>query len=186
MKESLDQFFRQMTPNTGAYNDEVIADAMAAVFEKSSNDVLVTHSQDGGPGWYTAIRTDKVRGIVAMEPGAFLFPEGEVPEIETTSSPFPAKGVAAPMKDFLKLTKIPIVVYYGDNIPSEPTDNRRVRLNLARKWATVINSYGGDATIVHLPEIGVYGNTHFLFADLNNIQIANLMKKWMKDKGLAK
>jgi len=61
-----------------------------------------------------------------------------------------------------------------------------VRLNLARKWAAVINRYGGDASIVHLPEIGVYGNTHFLFADQNNVQIANLMEKWMKNKGLAK
>ena len=95
------------------------------------------------------------------------------------------------MKDFLKLTKIPIVVYYGDNIPSEPTDNWgqdnwRVRLNLARKWAAAINRYGGDATIVHLPEVGIYGNTHFLFADLNNVQIADLIEKWMKVKGLAK
>ena len=190
-KESLDQFFRQMTPNTGAYNDEVIAAAMADVFEKSGDGVLVTHSQGGGPGWYTAIKTDKVRGIVAMEPGAFLFPEGEVPEVEATSSPFPAKGVAVPVKDFLKLTKIPIVVYYGDNIPSEPTDNWgqdnwRVRLNLARKWAAAINRYGGDAKIVHLPKVGIYGNTHFLFADLNNVQIADLIEKWMKVKGLAK
>lgn len=59
-------------------------------------------------------------------------------------------------------------------------------MNLARKWAAAINRYGGDAAIVHLPEIGVYGNTHFLFADLNNVQIANVMEKWMKDKGFAK
>jgi hypothetical protein len=49
-KESLNQFFRQMTPNTGAYNNEVIADAMAAVFEKSGAGALVAHSQGGGPG----------------------------------------------------------------------------------------------------------------------------------------
>jgi len=37
---------------------------------------------------------------------------------------------------------------------------------------------------IELPEIGIYGNTHFLMSDLNNIQIADLLSKWMKEKGL--
>ena len=74
-----DQFFRQMTPNTGAYDDGVISRAMAAVFERSGPGVLVTHSQGGGPGWYTAILSRDVKGVIALEPGTFLFPEGEVP-----------------------------------------------------------------------------------------------------------
>jgi hypothetical protein len=39
---------------------------------------------------------------------------------------------------------------------------------------------------VHLPEIGIYGNTHFMFSDLNNVQIANLMAEFLKEKGLDK
>jgi hypothetical protein len=35
-------------------------------------------------------------------------------------------------------------------------------------------------TVVHLPEIGIKGNTHFLFADLNNIQIAAQVDKWLR------
>ena len=91
----------------------------------------------------------------------------------------------------MKLTKIPIVVYFGDNIPSEPTDNFgkdnwRVRLNLARKWEKVVNKYGGDCSVVYLPDIGIKGNTHFLMADLNNKEVADVMEKWLIDKGLAK
>ncbi len=36
--------------------------------------------------------------------------------------------------------------------------------------------YGGE------PEIGIKGNTHFPFSDLNNVQIADLLSKWLKDK----
>lgn len=54
---------------------------------------------------------------------------------------------------------------------------------MARIWAKTINKYGGDATVVHLPEIGIKGNTHFPFSDLNNIEIADLMSEWLKEKG---
>ena len=47
---SLNQFFRQITPNTGAYDLNVVSDAVAAVFDRIGEGVLITHSQ-GGPGW---------------------------------------------------------------------------------------------------------------------------------------
>ena len=39
--ESLNQFFRQMTPNTGPYDAEVISDAMTAVFDRIGSGILV-------------------------------------------------------------------------------------------------------------------------------------------------
>src|SRR5690606_27897035 len=79
--DALNQYFRQMTPNTGAYNEQVIGDAMAAVLEQSGPSVLVTHSQGGGPGWWAAIKSANVKAIVSYEPGSgFVFPENEVPE----------------------------------------------------------------------------------------------------------
>jgi hypothetical protein len=35
-----------------------------------------------------------------------------------------------------------------------------------------------------LPEIGIRGNTHFPFSDLNNVQVADVMSAWLKSKGL--
>jgi hypothetical protein len=32
------------------------------------------------------------------------------------------EGEAVPLEQFRALTRMPIVVYYGDNIPAEPTD----------------------------------------------------------------
>ncbi len=186
---SMDQFFRQMTPNTGAYDDAVISDAMAAVFEKSGDAILITHSQGGGPGWYTAIKSPHVKAIAAFEPGSgFLFPEGEIPDPLPTTSPFGAlKGTAIPLADFMKLTKIPIVIYYGDYIPDEMTDNWgmdnwRVRLQMARRFADTINRHGGNAKVIHLPDIGIHGNTHFLFAENNNKEIANLLDQWIHEE----
>jgi hypothetical protein len=59
-----------------------------------------------------------------------------------------------------------------------------VRLAMAKLWADAINRRGGDAAVVHLPEIGIHGNTHFPFSDLNNIEIADLLSTWLKEKGL--
>ena len=105
------------------------------------------------------------------------------------SSAGPLEGVGVPLSEFLLLTKIPIVIYYGDNIPTEPTanpgqDNWRVRLAMARLWADAVNRRGGDVTVMHLPEIGIRGNTHFPFSDLNNLEIADLLSKFLEKKGL--
>ena len=40
---------------------------------------------------------------------------------------------------------------------------------MARLWVDAINRHGGDARFVHLPTLGIRGNTHFLFSDLNNV-----------------
>lgn len=188
-----EEFFRSMTPNTGAFDEQVISDAMAKVFERSGDGVLVTHSQGGGPGWWTAIKSDHVKGIIALEPGSgFIFPEGEVPAPMETSSPFGAlKGTAVKLSDFEKLTKRPILVVYGDNIPTERTeawnlDNWRVRLAMAKLWVDAVNHHGGKATLLHLPEKGIKGNTHFLMSDTNNEAIADILEDWMKANGLAR
>lgn len=191
--QAWEQFMRQVTPNTGAFDKKVVADAMSSLFDKLGAGVLITHSMGGGPGWLTAMGNDNVRAVIAYEPGSsFVFPEGEVPPPIPHSGP--EKALAAdpvPMYEFMKLTQIPIVIYYGDNIPDKPTshwgqDTWRARLEMARLFADCINRHGGDAQVVHLPEIGIMGNTHFPFSDLNNIEIADLMSDWLKEKGLDK
>lgn len=181
-KQSLDRFFRMMTPNTGNVDEATIVDAMSAVFDKSGDGILFTHSAGGSPGWKIAIKNNHVKAVVAIEPGGFSFPEGETPDGNRGG-----KGI--PMDEFMKLTKIPIIVYYGDYIPKEesPAYSQNFWRNVlatARQWAKVVNGYGGDVTIVHLPEVGIKGNTHFLMSDLNNVEIAEQVSNWLKEKGL--
>ena len=187
--QALNQFLRSITPNTGPYDPEVIANAMSALFDQIGPGILFTHSQGGGPGWLTAIKNPNVKAIVAFEPGSgFIFPPDALPP------PMPsAAGTLSPetvdKADFLKLTRLPIVIYYGDNFPTTPTaergqDNWHVRLAMARLWVDAINQHGGNAQLVHLPEAGIRGNTHFLMSDLNNQEIAERVANFLTEHKL--
>ncbi len=186
---TLNQFFRHMVPNTGPFELEVNTSAVSALFDRIGPGILVTHSQSGGQGWFTAVKNRNVKAIVAYEPGSnFLFPEGEVPEpITYLGGRLQAVGV--PMPDFMHLTKIPIIIYYGDYIPSQPVQNPgqeqwRAALAMAKRWRDVVNKHGGDVTLVHLPEIGIKGKTHFPMSDLNNVEVANHLSAYLKQKHL--
>jgi hypothetical protein len=187
--ETLNQFFRAMTPNTGPFDMNVVSDGVSAVFDRIGPGILFTHSQGGGPGWLTAIKNAKVKAIVSFEPGSsFVFPQGEVP------APIPSafdtvQGEASTLQQFMALTRIPILIVYGDNIPEQrmdlpAQDSWRARLQMARLWRDAVNHHGGDVTVVHLPEIGIKGNTHFPMSDLNNVQIADLVSKFLAEKDL--
>ncbi|TXC71090.1 alpha/beta fold hydrolase [Sphingomonas ginsenosidivorax] len=187
--ETLNQYFRQMAPDTGPIDIEVNATAVAALFDRIGPGVLVTHSHSGGMGWQAAVKAPNIRGIVAYEPGSnFVFPEGEVPPPQT-ATPAAITAIGTPLSNFMKLTRVPILIVYGDNIPAKPVDNPgqdgwRARLAMARLWRDAVNRRGGDVTVVHLPEIGIRGNTHFPFSDLNNVQIADHMSAFLRAKHL--
>ena len=55
---------------------------------------------------------------------------------------------------------------------------------MANLWVEAINRHGGDTKLVHLPEIGIEGNTHFLMSDLNNIEIADQISEFLAEKNL--
>jgi pimeloyl-ACP methyl ester carboxylesterase len=186
---ALNQFFRQMVPNTGPYDAQTNIEAVSSLFNKIGQGILVTHSQSGGPGWRTAMKNDNVKAVVSFESGGdFVFPEGEMLDTIKVSGRtiVPPK---VPMTDFMKLTKIPIIIYYGDNIPGEPSVNPgqeqwRVFLSIAKQFRDVVNRHGGDVALVHLPAIGIRGNTHFPMSDLNNLDIANHLSEFLKTKSL--
>jgi hypothetical protein len=161
-----------------------------AALAESGPASLVTHSQGGIPGWFTAIASENVESVIAIEPGTFVFPEGEVPDVIPTKYAIPVQGIGVPLAHFDKLTRKPIAIYFGDNIPSEPSkvpawDFWRGTLELAHRFAAVVNAHGGDAKVFHLPEEGVNGNDHFMFQDLNNGDVVDHMASWMATKGLT-
>jgi pimeloyl-ACP methyl ester carboxylesterase len=170
---ALDQLNAQTIPIIGT-DLETNVSAQVALVRKVGPVILITHSASGGPGWHTAMRAPaNVAAVVSYEPVGFVFPQGEVPEGET--------GVVS-LNDFKKLTRIPIQIIWGDFIDSGPLN--RTILERSRRFAEAINRHGGDAEVIHLPEIGIYGNTHFPFADLNNQQIADLLSRFLHRKGL--
>lgn len=185
-KEYMAQFFREMTPDFSDHKQDITA--INALADKIGGNVLVTHSAGGYPGWVVAMQNSNIKGVAAFEPGGYVFPKGEAPE------PMPSltgtlSGVEVSAEEFKKLTEIPIVIYFGDYIPEEPSknlgdENWRVRLAMARKFVETINKHSGNATLVELPKLGIKGNTHFLMQDLNNDVIADLFDKWLKENKL--
>ena len=164
-------------------NHQLDVSALDAMAKTIGDQILVTHSAGGFPGWMAAMRNPEVKGVVALEPGGFVFPEGEVPE------PLPGltggiSGVPVPSEQFAELKKKPVIIYFGDCIPENNAttlggSNWEVRLKMAREFVATINRHGGDATLIILPEIGIRGNSHFLMQELNNDIIANHVAEWL-------
>ena len=80
--DALDQFFRQMTPDTGMdsvngdqnIDNTVVAKSVAAAIDKAfditgKKAILVTHSLGGLAGWEVPQYTDNIAAIIAIEPG---------------------------------------------------------------------------------------------------------------------
>ena len=89
-----------------------------------------------------------------------------------------------------KLAGIPIAIYFGDYIDNGPEDImstsfwRQVR-DGALAFAAQYNADGGDCTVVDLPKIGITGNSHFMFQELNNKEIADHIYQWLESRALA-
>ena len=161
-------------------------------FYKTGPAVLMTHSMGGTIGWRTPWYTQNVKAIIAMEPVGtpFVFPKGYAPkDITTTFAPLVATAMEVDMDKFKLLTQVPLLLVYGDYIPdhqvSDPgQDKWRSELEMARTFVKTVNDLGGDATLIHLPEVGIHGNTHFLMAEKNNQEIFRLIRDWMHVKHL--
>lgn len=179
-EEALDQFFRQMTPDTAMdsvngdqnIDNTVVARAVAATIDKvyartGKNSILVTHSQGGRPGWETARYTDHIAAIVAIEPGMAPVVEGE---------------------DYRVLVRkqIPIAFYYGDYIgesyPQVPAAGMWSKMaSSADSFTLAYTAAGCTSTVIHLPDEGITGNDHFIFQDLNNDVIADHVENWIQE-----
>ena len=179
-EDVLDQFFRQMTPDTGMDNaagdqsidNTVVAQAVAAaideIYDRTGQDsILVTHSQGGLPGWEVPLYTDHVAAIVAIEPGG-------APEVDSDA-------YSAMVEQ-----NIPVTFYYGDYIGEEFTDVPAAAMwsmmaASADTFTEAYNAAGGSSTVVHLPDEGITGNDHFMFQDLNNDVIADHIENWIQE-----
>ena len=129
---------------------------------------LRTHSQGGRVGWATDV--DNIAAIIAVEPGF-------APQI---GSPEYQKFVDA---------KVPMLFLFGDYIENGPADIQstgfwQMVLNQCREFAAQYVADGGDATVVYLPDQDIHGNSHFMFQEKNNTQLADLVADWLAQHGL--
>lgn len=175
---SVDQFFRQMTPDTGMTSDmgadfdgDMVAKAVAATADTvyqmtGKKPILITHSQGGRAGWLTTLYTDKLSAIVAIEPGNA-----------------PAKD--SPEYQEMVKQHLPVSFYFGDYIHNgdpklSATKIWQAKLKECEDFTRQYEASGEHSIVVDLPKEGIYGNDHFLFQDLNNDVIFKHLHRWIE------
>jgi hypothetical protein len=82
------------------------------------------------------------------------------------------------------LASIPTLIVYGDHLADVAEFGDAWASSLARceRVAAVINEKGGDVTVLHLPKAGIFGNSHMLMQDRNNLEVADLILRWIRSR----
>lgn len=140
---------------------------LALLAKKINGAILVGHSQAGHFPIETALLDpNHIKGMVLLEPGTC--------EAEKFSD-----------SEILKLVNIPLLVVYGDHLEGSieipnSTDSWQKRFDGCNRLINRINTNGGEAAMLYLPDKGMNGNTHMFMQDKNNLDVADLIMKWMK------
>jgi pimeloyl-ACP methyl ester carboxylesterase len=81
------------------------------------------------------------------------------------------------------LAKIPTLVIYGDHLGDVPSVSALWlgAFQGCQQFVGQLNAAGGDATMLHLPDAGLLGNSHMLMQDKNNLRIADLILRWIDE-----
>jgi hypothetical protein len=161
-------------------NAQLQSDAAAKLMDRIGPSVALTNSAGGLRAILTALKTDNLVGIVMYENVGYVYPNGEGP-----GGRIGVFGpVEVPLEVFRKLTKVPMQVVWGDNVDKagNMVDARR----LSRLFCEKVNKYGGHCEILLLPDVGLKGNTHLPFADMNNVAVADELSRFLARYGLDK
>jgi hypothetical protein len=156
-------------------NAQLESDAAAELADRIGPTVALTNSAGGLRALLTALKTDNIKGIVAYENVGYVYPKGEGPSV--AEGPF--GPVEVPLEEFRKLTRVPMQMVFGDN--TDKVERYRTVVEESRRFVALVNHYGGKAEVVLLPELGLEGNTHIPFADLNNVEVADLLSKFLRE-----
>jgi hypothetical protein len=161
-------------------NAELQSVAAAKLLEKIGPSVALTNSAGGMRAILTALKTNNLAGIVMYENVGYVYPQGEGP-----GGPVGGFGpIEVPLEEFKKLTKVPMQMIWGDNV--DKAGNYADRLKMSKLFAEKVNKYGGKAEVQMLTDVGLKGNTHIPFADMNNVAVADQLSKFLAKHNLDK
>jgi pimeloyl-ACP methyl ester carboxylesterase len=163
--EAVDELYKQVIPDLNATlpNPNPTWKDMAALAVKLRGAVLIGHSESGFfPEQAALIDPSGIRGIVSIE------------------MPCATDLSAAQIST---LAKIPTLVMFGDHlgdVTGGPA-NWANSFDTCQKFVDQLKKAGGDAEMMHLPKLGIHGNSHMLMQDKNNLQLADLILGWIDD-----
>lgn len=161
--EAIDEFGKQVIPDLNATlptPNPTFAN-LAALGVKVGGAVLMGHSESGFfPEQAALTDPSGARGLISIE--------GQC----STLTP----------QQIATLAEIPTLVIFGDHLADVPSVATLwiESLHGCQQFVDQINAAGGDATMLHLPAAGVFGNSHMLMQDKNNLQVADLILKWIR------
>ncbi len=136
--------------------------AMAELSNDLDGAILVGHSQSSSFPTRAALQPGSkgVKGIIQLETGCF-----------TNLTP----------DDIKILKKIPILIMEGDHyVEADGVTPQQKPPAACVTQMQQINAAGGDMTYIHLPAVGIRGNSHMFMQDNNNLQVANILIKWIE------
>jgi pimeloyl-ACP methyl ester carboxylesterase len=136
---------------------------LAELSVKIGGAVLVGHSESGFYPELAALQNPAgLRALISIEPAA------------CTATTLSKEQIA-------KLAKLPTLLVFGDHLAdvSNPLLDWPAAFAGCRQYVDEINQAGGDATMLHLPAAGVFGNSHMMFQDKNNLQVADMILSWI-------
>lgn len=147
----------QVFTNEAARTRITIA-ALAVLLDRIGPAVILVHSQSGAYGLGAALeRPALVKAIVSVEPRSCAVPD---PDVQTV------------------FAHVPLLTMFGDFFGTDVGDWPG---RMAECVATVnkIKAAKGTADNIHLPSLGIAGNSHMLMMDTNNQQVADLILAWL-------
>jgi pimeloyl-ACP methyl ester carboxylesterase len=162
---AVDELYKQMIPDLNStlpQNPNPTWTQMAALAVQLGGAVLMGHSESGFfPEQAALIDPTGVRGIVSIEMPC-----------ETNLN---ASRLAT-------LAKIPTLILFGDHLNDVPNTgpvNWSDSFSSCKTFIRQLDAAGGDAQLMHLPELGIHGNSHMLMQDENSDRIADLVIAWI-------
>jgi pimeloyl-ACP methyl ester carboxylesterase len=164
--QAIDEFYKMWIPDLNASlpaDNPSYAD-LAALAQKVGGAVLMGHSESFMfPERAALLNPTDVKGIISLESGY-------------------ACNTSFTDAQRATLATIPILIVFADHHADapEPFGSRwTTSMGQCRDFAASIRAVGGDVTFLHLPELGIHGNTHMFMLDKNNLQIADLLLDWI-------
>jgi len=168
--QAIDEFYKQMIPDLNStlqQNPNPTWTQMAALGVKLRGAVLMGHSESGFfPEQAALINPKGIKGVISIEMGCV--------------TDFGAQQLAT-------LAKIPTLIMFGDHLGdvSGGPANWAQSFDTCKTFVDQLNKAGGNATMMHLPALGIKGNSHMLMQDKNSDRLADLVIDWI-DKHVEK
>jgi hypothetical protein len=162
--EAMEEFGKQVIPdlNGGLPSLNPTWTNLSGLAIKLKGAVLIGHSESGFfPEQAALINPKDMKALITIE------------SLCNAMSP----------EQISKLATIPTLVVFGDHITDVPNSpiNWKERFESCGKFVEQVNAAGGDATMMHLPKYGQFGNSHMLMQDKNSNQVADLILKWIDE-----